>query len=105
MERYAFIRRQHPDADTIPVRRRLLSARMEATRFAAVFDIHPEQASPRRAGACRASIVAHAGEGDLVGGRSARLRSGYPVARIAKARVWIHDPGGGGTVSGNIPAE
>src|SRR5437870_3834399 len=38
----AFRRRQHPDADTIPISRRFGSARMITTWLAAVFDIHAE---------------------------------------------------------------
>ena len=38
----AFCRRQHPDADTIPICRGFGAARMIATRLAAVFDIHAE---------------------------------------------------------------
>src|SRR6266404_1954967 len=43
----AFRGRQHPDADTIPISRSFGSARLIATRLAAVFDVHAEQHGPR----------------------------------------------------------
>src|SRR5439155_24186143 len=79
---------QHPDADAVAVRRRFLAARLEATGFAAVFDVHAEQDSPRFAAAAGAIPVTDTGEHDLIGGRAARFGSRDPVARIAEA---VHD--------------
>src|SRR5438876_11859337 len=45
---------QHPDADAVAVRRRFLAARLEATGFAAVFDVHAEQDRARFAAAAGA---------------------------------------------------
>src|SRR5882724_2655294 len=82
----AFLRRQHPDADTIPISRSFGPARMITTRLAAVFDVHAEQHGPRSSAAIRISPVTDAGEDDLVGRRTTRLRSGDLVARIAAPR-------------------
>src|SRR5437667_3596788 len=76
---------QHPDADAIAVCRRLGPARMIPARLAAVFDVHPEQAGARFAITVGARPVAYAGEDNLVGRRTARLRSRNAVTRIAHA--------------------
>src|SRR6266850_1698476 len=82
----AFLRRQHPDTDTIPIRRGFGSARMITARLAAVFDVHAEQDRPRSSAAIRIGPVTDTGEDDLVGRCFAWLRSGDTVARIAAPR-------------------
>src|SRR5439155_10619336 len=78
---------QYPNADAIAVRRpaRLLAQiqRVVITRLATILDIHAEQASARFAATLFALPVTHAGEGNLVGRRAARLRSRETVSRIA----------------------
>src|SRR6266576_795663 len=79
-----FGRGQDPDADAITVCGRT-SARLEATWFVAVFDVHAEQAGSRLSGPAGADPVADARERDLVSRRAPRLWSGIFVTGIANA--------------------
>src|SRR5258708_29965225 len=90
-----FRRCQHPDADAIAVRYAvrfpICSLRVIVAGLAAVLDVNTEQDSPRCSATLLALPIAHTGEGDLVRGRFAWLRSGRAIARIADAvdhRSW-----------------
>ena len=67
------------------IRRGRAAARVAVARFAAVFDIDPEEHRTRGAAAAALGEVADAGEADLVGRRLARLRAAGAGTGIAKA--------------------